>query len=85
MPTLNPKPIVSPQTWSVYLCICVSVYLCICVSMYMCIYIYLCICVFVYICVASATSGSLDAASASIPSQSGSLAPSNYQPMIITV
>ena len=75
-PTLNPNPLFSPK---VGLCICVSAY--IYADTYMCIYIsvYLCI------CVASATSGSLDAASASIPSQSGSLAPSNYQPMIITV
>ena len=47
----------------------------------------------IYVCTASATSGSLDAASASIASQSGSLvvyiagslAASNYQPMIIIV
>ena len=47
----------------------------------------------IYVCTASATSGSLDASSASIVSQSGSLvvyiagslAPSNYQPMIIIV
>ena len=69
------------------LLVCVSIYFCFCVSAYLriCVSLYLCICVSMYIYVASATSGSLDAASASIPSQSGSLAPSNYQPMIITV